>query len=329
MDYLARGIERRVDPRRALPRAASVIVGVWRYDPPPAPAPDWRVRLTGRIAAYALGTDYHDVLGERLSLLSAYVADECGGATRTHVDAGPLVEKDLARRAGLGWFGRNTNVLARDGGSYFLLACLLTEARFEPDPPFSGDHCGTCRACAPSCPTGALDDGPTLDATKCISYLTIELRGPIPPSIRPRLDNWVFGCDVCQEVCPWNASGTTADPALEPSLPDILALDDGAFRARYGATAVARAKRRGLARNAAVALGNSRNPHAVAPLAAALAAHDEALVRAHAAWALGRLATPEARAALEAADAREAVPPVRAEIQAALQTARRCDFPRV
>jgi epoxyqueuosine reductase len=318
MGYLARAPARRTDPREVLPQARSIVVAAWPYPPAPPARADWRDRLTGRIAAYALGTDYHDVLGERLARLAEAVAGESGRHARVQVDAGPLVEKDLARRAGLGWFGRNTNVLSRARGSYFLIGCILTEVAIEPDEPFEADHCGTCRTCVPACPTGALDDGPTIDARKCISYLTIEHRGPIDPTLRSRMGNWVFGCDVCQDVCPWTPAPAPATELLEPPLPDLLLLGPEEFHARFGGTAVARAKRRGLARNAAIALGNSRNPAAAEPLAAALREHDEPLVRAHAAWALGRIATAPARAALGAAAAREAVPPVRTEIAASL-----------
>jgi len=321
MDYLARDVSRRLDPRAVLPSVATIVVAAWPYRPAARPQRDWRRALTGRIAAYALGPDYHDELDAALSELGAYIGDLCDARSRPHVDAGPLVEKDLARRAGIGWFGHNTNILSRSLGSYFLIGCLLTDASFEPDPPFIGGHCGTCTACRPACPTGALDDGPTIDARRCISYLTIEHRGPIDRELRPLIENWVFGCDVCQEVCPWNDGSSATTDDLVPSLPELLALSRGDFDARYRRTAVARAKLRGLARNAAVAMGNSGNAAAVDPLASAVRGHEEALVRAHAAWGLGRLATPAARAALVAAERSERVPPVREEIDAALASA--------
>jgi epoxyqueuosine reductase len=323
MDYLARAPERRSDPRAAMPEARSVLVLAWPYPAPPAPRCDWRRTLTGRIAAYALGADYHDVLESKMTELATFMTDACGASTRCYVDTGPLVEKDLARRAGIGWYGHNTNVLARTGGSYFLLGCVLTDALFESDAPFAADHCGTCRACIPACPTGALDDGPTIDAPRCISYLTIEHRGPIDPSLRAALGNWIFGCDVCQQVCPWSPADDAARrDFLEPHLPDVLLIDEETFRQRYAHTAVARAKRRGLARNAAVVLGNSDNPEAVEPLAFAVREHDEPLVRAHAAWALGRLAGTRALRVLETAAGHESVPPVRSEIAAAVAVIR-------
>jgi epoxyqueuosine reductase len=317
MGYLARSLERRTTPRALMPEARSIIVAAWPYPPAPPPRSDWSRTLTGRIAAYAIGRDYHDLLAEKLAELAATVA-LCGSHTRIHVDAGPLVEKDLARRAGLGWFGHNTNILSRGNGSYFLLGCILTDAAIEPDAPFAADHCGTCRACVPACPTGALDDGPTIDARKCISYLTIEHRGPIDPALRAPMHNWIFGCDICQDVCPWTPEIVQREEFLEPYLPDVLLMTEDEFQERYRGTAVARPRRRGLSRNAAVALGNSLNPEAAEPLNVALRTHDEPLVRAHAAWGLGRLATARSMAALRAAAAREAIPPVRAEIDAAL-----------
>jgi len=323
MDYLARDRGRRLEPRASLDAAAGVMVAAWPYAPPPPPAGDWRATLTGRIAAYALGLDYHTRLAAELDRLAAFIEERTGAASRVHVDAGPLVEKELARRAGLGWYGHNTNILTRERGSYVLLACLLTEARLAPDPPFAEDHCGTCTACVPACPTRALDDGPTIDAPRCISYLTIEHRGPIAEHLRARMENWVFGCDVCQEVCPWNEAGGAAVEALSPSLPELLAIDRDGFRDRFGATAVARAKRRGLARNAAVALGNSGNPDAADPLERALRGHDEPLVRAHAAWALGAMGTVAARIALERSRPEAQAPPVQREIELAVARLRR------
>jgi len=319
MDYLAGDPGPRVDPGSRLAGARSVLVALWRYAPPPAVRLDWKHELVGRIAAYALGPDYHQYLEERMRELGEAVAGRYSARYSTHVDAGPLVEKELARRAGLGWYGRNTNILSTDAGSSFLIACLVTDALLPPDPPMTTDHCGTCTACIPACPTGALDDGPTIDAARCISYLTIEHRGPVDVGLRPRMDNWVFGCDVCQEVCPWQAGDDLAtvsgdDDPLYPALPGLLELNEDGFHERYRRTAVWRAKRRGLARNAAIALANSGNPQAVAPLARALLEHDEPLVRAHSAWALGRFDEPEAARTLVAAEGRESVPPVRREI---------------
>ncbi len=319
MDYLARPATERCDPRSLFAAARSVAVLAWPYPLRAAPAVDWRRELRGRVAAYALGRDYHEVLEERLRVLATRLEQSSGARSFVHVDGGPLVEKHLARRAGLGWYGRNTNLLAKRGGSSFVLGCLLTEAALVADPPFAGDHCGDCRACVPACPTGALDDGPTIDASRCISYLTIEHRGPIDPGLRGDIGSWVFGCDDCQDVCPWNDAGSEPVERQWPWLPGLLFLTEREFRDRFRRTALLRAKRRGLARNAAVVLANTANPEATPWLARALRDHDEPLVRAHAAWGLGRLdasgAPPELRRALRT----ERVPPVRFEIERALQ----------
>jgi epoxyqueuosine reductase len=320
MDYLARGLERRVLPRSVMHDARTIIVVAFPYPPGPAPDPRWRETLRGRIAAYARGGDYHVMVDSRLVQLGEQIARLAPARFQTQVDAGPLVEKDLARRAGLGWYGRNTNVLTKPLGSYFLLGCLLTDLAVEPDPPFIEDHCGTCRACIPACPTGALDTGPTIDARRCISYLTIELRGPIPASLRPLIGNWVFGCDDCQTACPWSAPPDPNDDLeiLAPSLPVLLQLTDAEFSERYRDTVVARVRRRGLARNAAIALGNSGNADAAEPLARALREDSEPIVRSAAAWALGQIRTPASlRALMEHRIAGEMVP-VAAEIRAAL-----------
>jgi epoxyqueuosine reductase len=324
MDYLERELERRVRPQAWLPDARSVIVVAYPYAPVPVRDPDWRARLTGRVAAYALGRDYHALLTERLMILCEQLL-RCGATrARPHVDFGPLVEKDLARRAGIGWYGHNTNVLTKENGSFLVLGCVLTDLDLRPDPPFAESHCGTCRACLPACPTGALDSPPTIDASRCISYLTIELRGPIPASLRPLMGNWVFGCDDCQTVCPWNAAtDVEPPPLLRPSLLDLLQLSDESFDVTFGKTALARARRRGLARNAAVALGNSGNRDAVTALARSLRHDPEPVVRAHAAWALGRIGGREAYQALSSAKVRHEVPPVVAEVEAASAVAAR------
>jgi epoxyqueuosine reductase len=319
MAYLARRTAERADPRRAFPWARSVVSLAWPYRPPPPPPPDWQQTLTGRIAAYAYGPDYHARVGAALDALVTRLRAAFDGARfRPYVDTGAVLEREWAMRAGLGWIGRNTLLLHRAAGSYFFLAELFTDLELEP-APLPQDHCGTCTRCVAACPTGALEGAYTMDPRRCIAYLTIEHRGPIPPALRPHLENWVFGCDLCQEVCPWN--GAAREPAAEgwlaPSLPALLALDADGFRARFGRTAVTRAKRRGLLRNVAVALGNSGNRAAVPALVAALA-DPEPLVRGHAAWALGRLGGTAAGAALDAARARETDPTAAGEIAAAL-----------
>jgi epoxyqueuosine reductase len=318
MGYLARRTAERLDPRHVMPWARAVISLAYPDRPPPPPPGDWRASLRGRIAAYALGADYHDRLGALLDALARLLVAEFPGARfRHYVDTGPVLEREWAMRAGIGWIGKNTLVLDRLLGSYFFIAELFTDLDLDA-VPLPADHCGTCTRCHAACPTGALGPGYTMDPRRCISYLTIEHRSTIPPPLRAQLGNWIFGCDICQEVCPWNGDARDAAEAeaLAPHLPPLLALDAAGFRARFGRSAVSRAKRRGFLRNVAVALGNSGNPEAVPPLACALA-DPEPLVRGHAAWALGQLGGPAARRALEHARTRETNEDAAVEIDAA------------
>jgi epoxyqueuosine reductase len=318
MAYLARRTAERLDPRCAFPWARSVVSLAHPYRPPPPPPVDWRATLRGRIAAYAAGDDYHERVVALLARLTAHLEGLFPRARfRPSVDTGAVLEREWAARAGIGWVGRNTLVLDRDAGSYFFLAELFTDLELEPSPPVA-NHCGTCTRCLAACPTGALEAGYTMDPRRCLAYLTIEHRGPIPPALRPHLGNWIFGCDLCQEACPWNGEARDAACAewLSPHLPTLLALDAEGFRARFGRTAVARARRRGLLRNVAVALGNSGNPAATPPLGAALG-DPEPLVRGHAAWALGQLGERAAAGVLEAARRRETDAGAAAEIEAA------------
>jgi epoxyqueuosine reductase len=322
MTWLAREPERRIDPRVLDPRLRSVVSLAFPYTPPRPPAVDWRAELRGRFAAYALGPDYHDIVKAKARVVAdALTAAVRGAITRVYVDTGPVFEREWAIEARLGWFGRNTNLLNRYHGSYFFLAEILTDVQFEPSGEPYREHCGSCRQCLAQCPTGALTDGYRLEPRLCISYLTIEHRGPIPPAMRPQLGNWIFGCDVCQEVCPWNDDHARAAPineALMPSLADLMALDDDGFRQRFARSAINRTKRRGLLRNAAIVLGNSGNPSAIPILVHALANDPEALVRSHAAWALGQLGGGDSRRSLEAARAREPDASVAAEIALAI-----------
>ena len=325
MGWLAREPERRINPRVLDPRLRSVVSLAFPYTPPRPPHLDWRAELRGRIAAYALGPDYHDVVKAKAGVVAdAVTAAIPGATTRVYVDTGPIFEREWAIEARLGWFGRNTNLLNRYHGSYFFLAEILTDALFESSGEPYREHCGSCRQCLTQCPTGALTDGYRLEPRLCISYLTIEHRGPIPPAMRPQLGNWIFGCDVCQEVCPWNddhARGAPINDALMPSLADLMALDDDGFRLRFARSAIKRTKRRGLLRNAAIVLGNSGNPAAIPILARALANDPEALVRSHAAWALGQIGGSASRHALEAARTREPDASVAAEIALAIADA--------
>jgi epoxyqueuosine reductase len=307
MDYLARDPERRFDPRAIDKRFKSVISLLWPYAPPSPPAVDWRAELRGRIAAYALGPDYHDYVLKGARVVSAAIESLCPGAvTRTYVDTGPVFEREWAARARLGWFGKNTMLLTRERGSYFFLAEVFTDVEFDgADAPYR-EHCGTCRQCLELCPTQALKDGYVMEPRECISYLTIENRGPIPRELRAKVGMWLFGCDICQEVCPWNphASGD-GDDNLMPRLLELMALDDFSFSRRFSKSAIKRAKRRGLLRNAAVVLGNTGNRDAVPALTQVLEQEPEALVRSHAAWALGELGGRTARHALERAQQRD------------------------
>ncbi len=321
MTYLAREPERRFDPRRLDPRYMSVVSLGYPYAARATPEVDWRAEMRGRIAAYALGRDYHEVVKQRARRVGDIIRQlRPGSITRTYVDTGPVFEREWASQSRIGWFGKNTMILNRDHGSYFFLAEIFTDAEFEAAVDPYRDHCGTCRRCLDLCPTGALADGYVMRSDLCISYQTIENRGAIPRELRPKLGNWIFGCDICNDVCPWNddhASDDSADDLL-PRLPELLALSEEEFGLRFTVSAVKRAKRRGLLRNVAVALGNTGNPDAVAPLARSIETESEPLIRSHAAWALGQVGGSAARRALERA-LRDRDTAVRREAQAALE----------
>lgn len=324
MRFLQHHVKVRLDPRTRYPWARSVVSAFYPYAPPPPPQVAWRAELRGRIAAYALGRDYHAEMSERLAAWARAVEELAPGVRAAgFVDTAAIFEHEWAARAGVGWTGKHTLTLSEDAGSYAFLGELLIGAELEPDPP-AVDRCGTCTRCIDACPTGAIEPGYRLDPRRCISYLTIELRGAIPAELRPALGEWLFGCDLCQLACPWNRDAASApDERLAPDLRATLALDDAGFAGRYGDTALVRTGRIGLARNAAVVLGNTGNPEALPALAAALREHDAPLVRQHAAWAVGRLLVvtgARARAALDAAR-RDRDPAVRAEAEAALADA--------
>ena len=302
MDYMGRHKEARRHPAGVLPAVRSVVMVGMNYTPvreaaPPAEEGPGAGNVTGQVARYARGGDYHDVLRAKLNELLAWVQREVPGTRgRGVVDTAPLLERDFARRAGLGWFGKNTMLIHKKLGSYFLLGALLLDLELEPDIPFAPNHCGTCTACLDACPTQAFPAPGLLDARLCISYLTIELRGPIPVELRRPMGDWVFGCDICQEVCPWNRKAPAGrEPALQ-GRPDLEALDlvevmglsDKDFRTRFKGTALYRGKRRGLLRNAAIVLGNQGDPVALPALEKALA-DTEPLVREAAAWAISQI----------------------------------------
>jgi len=281
-----------------------------------------------RISRYAWGTaDYHDVIHDRLKELARFLQSHSpGAAVRGVVDSAPLLEREFAQRAGLGWIGKHTLLLNRQAGSYFFLAALLTDLELEYDQPHPTDHCGTCTACLDACPTDAFPQPGVLDATRCISYLTIELRGAMPAELRPGVGNWLFGCDVCQDVCPWNRKApATAEPAFQPVETSVdavalLSISEDEFRRRFRRTPLWRSKRRGIVRNAAIVLGNQRRQDAVPALVNALA-DAEPIIRGACAWALGQVGGPSALSALNDRLTVETDPEVIGEIQAALAAA--------
>ena len=316
-------------PQRLLPWARSLLVlGVSYYADAP-PIPDDGV-LRGRIARYAWGADYHDLLKAMMRGLITDI-ERCEGRplmAGTLVDTARIVDRAAAARAGLGWYGKSTCIIAtRDTGSYLFLAEVPLDLDLEADAPLR-KSCGSCAACMVACPTHAIPAAYVLDTPHCISYLTIEHRGTLPVALRPQMGNWVFGCDICQDVCPPNRHVLPlAPPALQPrnvedaypALIPLLTMTVEEYRDRFRGRAIKRAKREGLARNAAVALGNSGDRAAVPALADALAHHDAALVRSHAAWALGQLGDHAARAELEHYRATEPDAEVKAEMMAALE----------
>jgi epoxyqueuosine reductase len=303
MGYLARRVEERVDPRALLPGARSLVMVGLVYDPGERRPP---TAERGAVARYAGGEDYHDVLGERLRALGTALEPLAGRsvAARAYVDTGPVQERVFAAYAGLGWIGKNTCLIHPRLGSYLFLGALLTDLALAPDAR-EPDHCGSCRACLDACPTQAFVAPYVLDATRCISYLTIEARDGVPLELREAFGTLVYGCDICQEVCPWNtrerrsvppdAQGLRARLAprpewAAPALAWLLDLDEDAWRVATRRTALRRAKYRGLMRNALVAAGNS----GAASLAPHVRRHAEAadpLLAEHARWALARLAS--------------------------------------
>lgn len=309
MTYLAG--EPRADPAALLPQARSLIVVALPYgrDAPVPTATDQLLPLSGLVARYARGDDYHNVLKTRLWRLADRCAELAGRPilARPCVDTAPLLEREAARRAGLGFTAKSTMTIVPGLGSYVLLGELLTDLELSAPAPIAAG-CGTCTACLDACPTAAFVDAYTLDARRCISYLTIELRGSIPRELRPLIGRWVFGCDICQEVCPYNQSRRT--PAIDPRLraraeltnPDLealLQLTASGYRRFVKRSALRRVHRPVLQRNAAVALGNAGQAASIPALRRSLAENTSPLVREHVAWALGRLGTPTARQVLE------------------------------
>jgi epoxyqueuosine reductase len=344
MAYLARpeAVAKRGNLERILPGTHTVVVVGLNYHTLALPPALRDNPARGIVASYAWGDDYHDLLRPRLHQLAAALlaGSDQPAAYRAYVDTGPLLERDLAARAGLGFIGKNTHLIHPRLGSWLLLGELLIAAPppwgiplQSCSPALRGEvkggnlgTCGRCTRCLDACPTGALVAPYLLDARRCISYLTIELKGAIPLELRPLIGNRIFGCDICQEICPWNRrfARPTAEATFQlqpeeiaPPLLDLLVLGEEEFRQRFRGRPIMRARRRGLLRNVAVALGNWGDPAAIPALARAL--HDsEPLVRGHAAWALGCILTDEARCALAGALSVETQEWIRAEIERAL-----------
>ena len=295
MHYLERGAEKRRDSRLPLPGTTHAVVVALDYG---------GREPSGPVARYARGDDYHDVMDGMLRELHRRIAHDAGREVlgKPYVDTGPMLERDLARRAGLGWFGKNTNLINPERGSFFFLGALVLDLELETDAPFEADRCGTCTRCIHACPTGAITAPRELDARRCISYLTIELRDEIPIELREGIGDRIYGCDVCQDVCPWNQRFARILPAGSPFAAreaiagkdtrtlarDILAMSDDDFRTALKGSPMKRAKLKGLKRNAAVVLGNVGNGDDAKTLPAT---HEDSnpLVRQHAAWALTRI----------------------------------------
>ena len=293
MPWLAtpRNRARRADPARILPGIRSILCVAMCHEPEADAARDQRL---GRIARYAAGEDYHRVMRDRLGTLARFIEDTLPGARALwYADTGAIFERGWAQRAGLGWNAKHSGLISPALGSWLLLGEVLVDRELEPDAPFAHDHCGTCTRCLEACPTCAIVAPGQVDARRCISYLTIEHRDAIPPALRPLMGEWIFGCDVCQEVCPWNRF---APPARVPrlhalpfegwTLERFLALDETGFRALFAMSAIRRTQRSGFLRNVCVALGNRGEASAVPALTHARDADPDPLVREHAAWAL-------------------------------------------
>ena len=310
MGWLERDPDRGSDPRQVVTRAKSVLVVGLCYFTLNPPDELWHDPLRGRIARYAWGLDYHDVMLPRLRTLGDFAAQEAGALNqRAYIDTGPMLERDFAAQAGLGFVGKNSLLINPRWGSYLFLGEILLDCDLDYDEPATTGgailpqsngkmaSCGQCTRCLTACPTQAFVAPYILDSNRCISYLTIELKGTIPVDLRPLLGQWIYGCDICQEVCPWvrRYAQPNRQPFLRydpewaiPKLVDLMALDEAGFRARFHGSPIKRTKRRGLLRNVAVALGNSGQPEVIPILQQAL--HDpEPLIRDHAAWAIAQL----------------------------------------
>lgn len=295
MGWLAERTEQRAAPRALWPDARSVIALGVSYAPGIDPLAPLARSNGGAISVYAGNRDYHDVVKGMVKHLAQFIAARLAGAVKVFVDTAPVMEKPLSQRAGLGWQGKHTNLVSRRFGSWLFLSEIFTTLEIPPDPPHA-DRCGSCSRCLHACPTDAFPAPYRLDATRCISYLTIEHRGPVPHGLRPKLGNRIYGCDDCLAVCPWNRfARAAANPRLEvrpdriaPPLAELAGLDDKGFRARFAGSAIKRIGRNRFVRNVLYAIGNSANS-ALLPAAARLAGDPDPVVAEAAAWAMGRL----------------------------------------
>ena len=300
MDWMADTAERRAHPKAMWPGARSAIVLGVNYGPDRDPLEALADPTRAAISVYAQGDDYHELIKGRLKQLAGWIVGRFGGELKVFVDTAPLMEKPLAEQAGLGWQGKHTNLVSREFGSWLFLGSILTELDLAPDAP-SADHCGQCRACLDICPTAAFPAPYQLDARRCISYLTIELKGPIPLEFRPALGNRIYGCDDCLAVCPWNKFASASkemrlharEALIAPALEDLARLDDPAFRALFARSPVKRIGRERFVRNVLYAIGNSGEAR-LAAVVEGLLDDASALVRGAAVWAIGRLLGPEA-----------------------------------
>ena len=293
MEYL--GDVRRADPHLVMEECKSIITLGARY---PFPKPGVHNAQKGKIAAYAMVEDYHHILPQKLRQLCEFIERETGHSFpyRVYTDTGPLLERDLAQRAGLGWIGKNTCLINPEIGSSFFLCEILLGIELRPDSPFTTDRCGTCQRCIDACPTSCILPDRTIDAGRCISYLTIENKGEIPIELRPRMGDWTFGCDICQEVCPWNERVETPEECLFPPTPGIhpldlvseLSLTAREFNQKYKTSPILRARRGGYLRNVSVVLGNQKDPASITPLEKA-SRDEDARIMVHARWALDQI----------------------------------------
>lgn len=297
MGYLRRQLPKRLDPRQILPAAQSVIVVGVNYHTDHPLTSEVQSKTRGWISRYAWGEEYHEVIGEKLKNFHEFLEKEIGGQYegRYYVDTGPVLDRVFAKYAGIGWFGKNTCIINQQVGSWLFLGEIITNIVLQPDTP-PPDRCGTCRRCLEACPTEAILEPYVLDSNRCISYLTIEHRGAIAEDLRPAMGNHLFGCDICQDVCPWNRKAPNTDEAafeprpgnLAPGLEEIAVLDEPAFRARFRKSPIKRAKWRGLLRNALIAIGNSGEP-ALLHVVEKYVEHADVVVRETARWAATRL----------------------------------------